>query len=522
MPAKRKAITAKPGADPRGQSLPQRVAALNRWRESYNPLRGLTIQRAIRLLEDYFAGNMADLQWAYFFIEQTDPDLIALLELRFGRLLEMDWNILTPDEEGIDKKLAEDQEAFLRERFDQLENLYEMVEHLAMAPFRGYAHAEKWYGADGYCNHLEIVDQWNVVRDGLVGGWRYNPTAKSTGFAGLSAEADMPPEQFIFREARRPINRYALIKFVRANLAEKDWDAFCEIYGIPGGVVVMPPNVPDGKAAEYEAEAQKIAEGGSGAMPHGSDWKPNTAARGTQPFKERLDHLSEKLVLAGTGGKLTMLTEAGSGTLAGGAHAEVFDSIASAEAQRISGVIGKQLVAEMLEAAFPGKKALAYWKLAANEETDTSKIVEDISKLSLAGYQVDPDEVAEKTGYTVALKPAAPPAVDAEGERPGARGERAKPKDEIKNRATGTDGAEVRFFARGFRDMDAATQSALKPLLDRVEVVQTPDQARALLRDLPDLEDQILRNNPKLDEAHINMIATALADGLARPTEAGI
>lgn len=514
MPAKRKAITAKPGADPRGQSLPQRVAALNRWRESYNPLRGLNIQRAIRLLEDYFAGNMADLQWAYFFIEQTDPDLIALLELRLGRLLEMDWNILTPDEDGIDQKLAEEQEAFLRERCDQLANLYETIEHLAMAPFRGYAHAEKWYGADGYCNHLEIVDQWNVVRDGLVGGWRYNPTAKSTSFAGLSADADMPPEQFIFREARRPINRYALIKFVRANLAEKDWDAFCEIYGIPGGVVVMPPNVPDGKAAEYEAEAQKIAEGGTGSMPHGSDWKPNTAARGTQPFKERLDHLSEKLVLAGTGGKLTMLTEAGSGTLAGGAHAQVFDSIASAEAQRISGVINKQLVAEMLEQAFPGKKALAYWKLAANEETDTGAIVEDISKLAAAGYLVDPGEVTEKTGYTVTLKPAAPDVPPGAGsEISDLKSEIPKP-DPIQNRAS--DGAEVRFFARGLRDIDVASQAALKPLLDRVEAVQTPEDARALLRDLPDLEDQILRDNPQLDEAHINMIATALADGLAK------
>lgn len=357
-----------------------------------------TRRRAVQLAEAYFRGEMADLQWAYFWIEQTDADLLALLECRFGRLLEMDYNIKVAKD--ADETLADAQADYLRERFDAIDNLYEAIEHLGMAAFRGFAHCEKWF-TDGEITHLEIVDQWNVVRDGLYGGWKYNPDARVTRFAALPETNVLPPEQFLFRQVRRPINRIALFKFVRANLSDKDWDAFNEIYGIPNGVVIGPPNVPENKEREYEEAAEAISEGGSGYLPNGSDYKPNSAPRGTQPFKERLDHLSEKLVLAGTGGKLTMLTEAGSGTLAGGAHAEVFAQIAKAEARRISETFNKQLVKGWLDDAFPGQKQFAYFELAANEEADVGEIVTHAKTLFDAGYVVDIDELSERTGYTL-------------------------------------------------------------------------------------------------------------------------
>lgn len=551
QPAKPAAAT----SAPRPLTLAQRVEAANRWRETYNPLRGLTIRRAVELSEAYFRGQMADLQWTYFFIEQTDPDLTALLELSFGRLLEMDWNILTP--EDADEKLATEQEAWLRERYDAIDNLYDMFEHMGLARFRGFGHCEKWLGADGEISHLEIVDQWNVERDGLRGAWKYNPTGRTTNFRALPAEALMPPEQFLFRQVARPVNRFALLKFVRSNLSEKDWDAFNEIYGIPGGVVIGPPNVPEGQAAVYEDAGKKVSEGGTGYLPNGSDWKANTAARGMQPFKERLDHLTEKLVLAGTGGKLTMLTDAtGLGSGASDTHGEVFDIIASAEARRISEICNKQLSKAWLEAKFPGQPALAYLALAANEETDTSKIVGDIKLLSDAGYQVKVSEVTEKTGYTVELKaaPPAPPAVPGSPAedlaKTGSESDNPKPETQnpesavaepdpkkaaIANRATVAAGVEERFLAASAAELTAAEKADFQPLLDRAAPLhasmvrlagETDDAAFAaelarlqpeLLRfrqDLPSLEKQILTTHPNLEAAFSNVVGTALRSGL--------
>lgn len=505
------------------RSLAQKVAALNRFREQYNPLQGLKLRRAVELASAYFRGEMADLQWTYFFIEQTDPDLLALLELRLGRLNEMDYNLSA--EEDADEKLAEEQREFLEEKFYRIDNLYEAIEHLGMAPFRGFAHCEKWIEG-GELVHLEIVDQWNVVRDGLVGDWKYNADARSTTYRALGEGLIMPAENFLFRQVRRPINRIALYKFVRDNLCNTDWDAFNAIFGIPSGVVTGPADVPEDKESEYESAANEIAEGGSGYLPYGATYTQNKAPGGTNPFKERLDYLSQRLILAGTGGKLTMLAESGSGNLAGGAHQETFDTIASSDARRISEVINRQLVKPWLDEAFPGQKQVAYFALAANEETDVSQIITDIKTLSDAGFQVDAEEASQRTGYTLTLK--STPA------EPGPFGEMLA----IANRASGRtalDAArEDRFLSKSERLLTAADRQTMAPLLDlvrpiREEAAKLADLAdeaafraglealqprlRALQAALPHLEDAVLQANPALDEAFTQIYATALVSG---------
>lgn len=487
-------------------TLTQRVEQLNRFREQYNPLRGLTLRRAVDLAESYFRGEMADLQWTYFFIEQTDADLLGLLEMRFGRLLEMEWKICAS--EDADESLAENQKAFLRAKFDLIDNLNEAIEHLGMAAFRGYSHAEKIVES-GQLTHLEIVDQWNAVRNGLRGEWKYNPEAKQTTFAGLPPQAVMPPEQFLYREVRRPINRIALFKFVRANLAEKDWDAFVEIFGFLGGVVIGPPNVPEDKAAAFESAAQKIAEGGSGFIPNGGDYKPNETAKGAHPFKERLDHLTEKLILAGTGGKLTMLTESGSGTLAGGAHAEVFQQVAAGDARRISEVFNRQLVDDWLDEGFPGQPHVAYFELAADEETDTAAVIDEILKLSQAGYQIDEKEVSERTGYSVTLKPA--PAAPSPFGAPFGQ--------QVQNRAGGP-AREVVFRTAALAKLSEAQAKTLAPLANRIAAIANLPEDRidsaltALRADLPKLYRDVLADG-QTRAAFEEILATALVSGAA-------
>lgn len=483
-----------------GTSIAQRVRAANRWRDHLNPLRGLTMVRAVQFGEAYLRGEMADVQWLFFWLEQSDADLLALIELRLGRLLEMEYKIQAA--EDADEALAQKQSEFLRTKFDAIENLYEAIEHLALAPFRGFAHCEKLFAA-GEIVRLEIVDQWNVVRDGLIGGWKYNPDARSTSYPGLPEENIMPREQFVSREVRRPINRLALFKAVRAGLCEKDWDAFCEIYGIPGGVVIGPPNVPTDKEAEYQEAAEEVSAGASGYLPNGSDFKANTAARGSQPFKERLDHLSEKLVLAGTAGKLTMLTDAtGLGSGASDAHGQVFDTIAAAEARRISEIFNKQLVESWLDAAFPNQPHVAYFVLAANEETDVAQIIVDIQNLATAGYQVPESEVQERTGYAVVLKP--PPAA-----APFAGGF-----PRIGNRdGAAPIGRDAIFKANAAASELAARRPVFRPIAEKLAALYAaPDEAtfRALAAGL------------KAGSADLYAAVLAQAPDLARPAEAAI
>ena len=58
------------------------LAAVNAWRDNYNPLRALTISRAVALLESGERGAYAELQWTYRFVEMQDATLGALIERR--------------------------------------------------------------------------------------------------------------------------------------------------------------------------------------------------------------------------------------------------------------------------------------------------------------------------------------------------------------------------------------------------------------------------------------------------------
>ena len=399
----------------------QLIRRVNLWRDWYNPARSLTIQRAVALLDAYDRGQMADVQWTFRKMERSHPDLLALVKRRTGSILEMDWDIRTKAEgkrlKAEVNPLAEQQAAALREAYERIDNLYEAIGHLALATFRGFAHLQKQTSlahpmgegrGEGEMavatdpreiTHLEPVNQWNLLRNGSGPEWRYNPKAFELTYAGAPIENELDPADFIILQDEQPIDYYALPCFVRANLGEKDWSSFLEIYGIPSGVVTMPPSVPSGKEDEYAEKAKEIAEGASGAIPAGATYTPNDGPRGVSPFRAYLDYFTEKLVLVGTGGLLTMLAQSGSGTLAGGAHSDTFRTLAKAQARQISAAFQRQFDDPLLDVLFPGQPHLAYFELNSAAETSSSAVLDDAVKAKQAGFTMDPSELSEKTGY---------------------------------------------------------------------------------------------------------------------------
>lgn len=388
-----------------------RVESWNRYRESYNPLRNLTMARAVGIMEQAQRGMMADLQWLYgseLGIEATDPDLYAIIERTVAGISDMDWHIVTADEYaiGYDEKLAEEQKDFLAGSYSKCDNLATAIEHLAMARFRGFSHLQPWLKPDWTIEHLEPLPQWNMVRNGTRTDWAWNPQALQKSFLSLGTGAALTPDQYIVIDNRRPVNRIALIKYVRATTSEKDWDGYVDIYGIPGVFIIMPAGIPQGEEDKYRADAIDAAEAASGALPNGSDVKTLSEVRGVQPFQARLEWLQKQLVLAGTGGILTMLSEpTGIGGGSTGSHDAVWQTIVRRAAKKIEQALVEQYDRRALAAMFPGRPALASFALRTKQEKNVGDAVENISKLSTAGYQVDPKQVEEETGYTVTLKP---------------------------------------------------------------------------------------------------------------------
>jgi len=277
-PLQKPAPVARPSSLAYGLNQGTVVSVQNHWREFYNPLRALDLPRAIALYDLARRGLNAELQNVYREMEGLYPTLMALIERRTSPLLELEIEIKTtpidqrPAQRGVSQTLADDQAAVLRDAYESIDNLYEAIEWLEMGAFRGYAHLEKIYAnpgtSDWTVRHLEPVEQWHWTRSSMYAEWEYAAAATQTNMG-----VPINYEQFLIHEARRPLDRVALILWIRANLCEKDWDAFIEIYGVPHWIVFMPPNVPKEKESEYLTAARSIMQGGTGALPHGSEAK---------------------------------------------------------------------------------------------------------------------------------------------------------------------------------------------------------------------------------------------------------
>jgi len=383
----------------------------NAWRDAYNPLRGMNLARLMALLDAGERGQYADLQWFYHYMERSDPMVFSVMQRRRAALLACDWDIRVVSDKvtlrrsvgasaGSYGGLAEEQAEFLRGAYDRVENLRDAVSFLFTGFFRGFGHLEKHFAPSGLVTRLEPVEQWFWVRDGMYGAWEYNQNAVS----GRKRGSAIDPTNFVILDTV-PIDRLLALQYLGRTLTLKDWDSFLEVYGIPSVFLVGPPNTPDSKAAEYQTIAEQLISDGRGYLPNGSDIKYVNGGGNYPPFRDRLEYLDRQITLVATGGLLTMLTEPGSGTLAGNAHTDTFLQIARSDAAMVSEVMQKHFDLPLLSEFFPGQPIHAYFEFAPSTGSEVSRVVADAETLARAGVAIDLDELSEKTGYKLSPGP---------------------------------------------------------------------------------------------------------------------
>ena len=157
----------------------------------------------------------------------------------------------------------------------------------------------------------------------------------------------------------------AMTIYLRSAVGEKGWAKFVERFGIPPCILTLPSDIPNDQIGEWRRAAEKVAEGGSGAMPNGTGVNFCDGARGINPFKDFIHNQRELIVLMSTGGLLTSLTESGSGTPAGGAHSETWAEVRRMDSAKIGSVLNRTVGDTILERAFPGRPKLAYFAFDA-------------------------------------------------------------------------------------------------------------------------------------------------------------
>jgi hypothetical protein len=371
------------------------IQQAGQWRQTHNPLRGLTSAVVTSYVEAAERGAQADLQWLIFWIERENAVLLALEERFRAALSELDWDVKIPDHvPEADRVLAERQQQRLTEFYHSLRGLRGSIEETGMARFRGCSFLEKAWVRGRLC--LDAVPPVYFVRDGY-GPWSYNAQAGSGSTLGVPLEL----HRWVIREVAAPIGRIAARLHVIRGMCLADWQGYVETFGIPAIFAIMPEGVTPEDQAKFQSIMEQIISDARGALPAGTDIKTVTGNNGAggSPFAELMDWCDKQLVLAGTGGLLTMLAESGSGTLAGGAHMEAFQLLARREAVMVSECFQDQVDAGLLEGWFPGRPQYAYFELAGAEENDPDKVVEHYVALKGAGMVMRTEQLAEKTGY---------------------------------------------------------------------------------------------------------------------------
>lgn len=470
------------------------LRAVDRWRAQFNPLRNLTTQRAVTLLDEGEGGCYADLQWTYRRVEKREPTLRGLKRLRLAAISKLDWEIRTKDDSPEAKRQAD----ALRKAYESIGNLNAAIRFLALAEFRGFAHLEKIYRDDNPT--LDIVrllpvEQWHWVRDGLYGDWQYNAAATQ-----VMRGAPIDPKHFVIREVDDPINEIGLLLYVEKALSKRDWVGFVEVFGIPPIFAVLPPNIPEGEATRYQEMAEAVVSDMRGVLPTGADIKTVAdGARGANPFRDHIAYIDEQLVLAGTSGKLAMLT-ASTGMNSGqaAAHDAVFGKLAAAEAAEIAEVLQSSIDAPLLAAKFPGAPVLAWFAFDTEDEESAGSVLDNAVKAKEAGFETDADQISEKTGLkltraaTPAARPATPPVT--------------LNRDDSKR-------SELRAPSTGFLDAVVAQSAPVVELLEKLPDQDTDPKGYA------DAVAELLERLPELMDP--SGIADALAEDMLAAVEGG-
>lgn len=366
------------------------------------PLRMLEhepMRRAVELLEASERGDWPRLQWLFRTIERRWALLGALIARRRSAVGKLPWRVLPADDSDAARQQAERLRAF----YEGLGNIEDIIAHLCMATFRGYAHCEIVPGNDGVPSAVVPVPQWHFARAGLDGPWRYLPDPDKID-AGIALE----PGRWLVRECERPVDAVGLIGFIRYGLGRKDWDAWVETYGIPPLVIELPPDVPSDLVEAYQAQAEAIIGNLRGTMAHGAKvHNVGADVRQSQPFSEFLQSIERELVLAATGGLLTVLNEAtGLGSGQSQIHQQAFEDLAKEEASDIS-----RLLHHAIDKAVLGPHPLARFVIEAENQDDLAALADRVLKLSQAGFRADPEELSARFGLTLV---AAGTAADAE------------------------------------------------------------------------------------------------------------
>lgn len=389
-----------------GVLLTQRLLDALATREQRVTLPYLTPQRCVQLFEHYRRGEFAPVALEWHQMEQVDYTLFPAHNRRLSALERMRWAVeADADAVGEDPalaELAEQQRKAALALLAKVDNLDSALVKLGEADFDGLAALE-------VCGSLETRMRWEVIEP-----WHlYQPLPNGPVF--YNEQADTIPQRAEELERESVIIRTApamhlpvMFLISRMSHSEEQWDAFIDTYGLPNIFFELPAAMDERRALELDAIVKRLTGDGRGTMPNGTKIQTvETQQRDGTLFEQRGKWCRDAIISLVLGGTLTMETEAGSGTLAGNAHADSFAELCEGSAAGIGAAVDEQFLRPLLRKMFPDQPILVSFEFRPVDAEDAQQVAQTLATLKTAGWQVSPQTASEMLGFEVEAAPAA-------------------------------------------------------------------------------------------------------------------
>lgn len=387
-----------------GVLLTQRLLDALATREQRVTLPYLTPQRCVQLFEHYRRGEFAPVALEWHQMEQVDYTLFPAHNRRQSALERMRWAVeADADAVGEDPalaELAEQQRKAALALLAKVDNLDSALVKLGEADFYGLAALE-------VCGSLETRMRWEVIEP-----WHlYQPLPNGPVF--YNEQADTIPQRAEELERESVIIRTApamhlpvMFLISRMSHSEEQWDAFIDTYGLPNIFFELPAAMDERRALELDAIVKRLTGDGRGTMPNGTKIQTvETQQRDGTLFEQRGKWCRDAIISLVLGGTLTMETEAGSGTLAGNAHADSFAELCEGSAAGIGAAVDEQFLRPLLRKVFPNQPILVSFEFRPVDAEDAQQVAQTLATLKTAGWQVSAETASEMLGFEVQEAP---------------------------------------------------------------------------------------------------------------------
>ncbi len=375
--------------------------------------RGLTPALVDRVLTEANNGYTCEQSRLAMEILEKNWDIFQVMQTRRLAVQACKWHIEPGGDQARDKEAADEYEAMLKETGNQegLRTFKQTIYDQTSAIMPGFAVSEIIWKPGGDIVGFQFIEQKNftlmnslqpmlVTRDNLAGMPLIPNKFVVTSYWGISGDP-----------ARGGLIRPLAWLHCFQNIGYKDLLNFVERFGMPFIVAKVDKNTWDNERNVLHALIRNFGPNGGGVFTKSTDLELVQTAGTTAGdiYFKLLDNFAnaiEKVVL----GQTATSGEA-SGWSKGDAQSKVRQDILNADCEAIMDSLNSRIAAPWTlfkygqDTAAP--RLVIDYDPPADEkaEAETGKVcAETVQVLVTAGYDLDDNEVSEKTGFTVKKK----------------------------------------------------------------------------------------------------------------------